>query len=93
MFQEAMNLEKEVKDLDGEIQELFEYQNMQEQRRLNRIAALFLPITLIASFFGMNTFGGEITFKSFLHPINIIIFAGMIIVFIIFSKDIFKRKK
>lgn len=93
MFQAAMNLEKEVKDLDNEIQELFEYQNMQEQRRLNRIATLFLPITLITSFFGMNTFGEKVTVETFLTPFNLIICAAMLFVFILFGKDFLKRKK
>lgn len=93
MFQAAMNLEKEVKDLDGEIQELFEYQNMQEQRRLNRIATLFLPITLITSFFGMNTFGEKGIEGTCSTLINIVVIAIMVFVFFVFSKDIFKRKK
>ncbi len=102
MFQAAMNLEKEVKDLDGEIQELFEYQNMQEQRKLNKIATLFLPITLITSFLGMNTFTfdenkNENKFEIghfFDTPINIVITIITAFVIIIFIKDILcKRKK
>lgn len=93
MFQEAMNLEKEVKDLDGEIQELFEYQNMQEQRKLNLIATLFLPVTLLASFFGMNTFEDGVIGKPLSCIANIVMIAATAIVFIVFFKDIFKRKK
>ena len=91
MFQEAMNLEKEVKDLDGEIQELFEYQNMQEQRKLNLIATLFLPVTLLASFFGMNTL--NVNCKHFNIIVNIVMIVATTIVLIVFFKDIFKRKK
>lgn len=93
MFQEAMNLEKEVKDLDNEIQELFEYQNMQEQRRLNKIASLFLPITLITSFFGMNTFDDGLIPEPLRIPVNIAVILMMIYVFYMFFKDSFKRKK
>ena len=93
MFQEAMNLEKEVKDLDNEIQELFEYQNMQEQRRLNKIASLFLPITLITSFLGMNTFDDGLIPEPLRIPVNIAVILMMIYVFYMFFKDSFKRKK
>jgi len=93
MFQEAMNIEKEVKDLDNEIQELFEYQNMQEQRKLNLIATLFLPVTLIASFFGMNTFENGLIDKPLSIIVNIVMIAATAVVFAIFFKDIFKRKK
>ncbi len=94
-FQEAMNLEKEVKDLDNEIQELFEYQNMEEQQRLNRIASLFLPITLITSFLGMNTFGdGDgLVPEPYRTHANIIVILIMAYVFYKFFNDLYKRKK
>ena len=92
-FQEAMNLEKEVKDLDNEIQELFEYQNLQEQQRLNKIATLFLPITLITGILGMNTFDACGSLSGFFTFINIIVIAGTVGIFIAFFKDFFKRKK
>lgn len=92
-FQEAMNLEKEVKDLDNEIQELFEYQNLQEQERLNKIATLFLPITLITGVLGMNTFDACGSPSGFFTFINIIVIAGTVGTFIAFFKDFFKRKK
>ena len=92
-FQEAMNLEKKVKDLDNEIQELFEYENLQEQQRLNKIATLFLPITLITGILGMNTFDACGTLSKYFLPINIAVTVSTVGVFIAFFKDSFKRKK
>ncbi len=65
MFQQAMNLEKEAKDLDGEMQELFNYLSVKEQTHLGRIADLFLPVTLLAGVLGINTVKGEV-FTEFL---------------------------
>lgn len=55
MFQEAMNLDKNVKDLDGEMREIFSYLSVKEQTSLGKVANLFLPIALITGFFGMNS--------------------------------------
>ena len=52
---------KLYKDLDGEIEELHQYISLMEDRErnkkaslLNDIATLFLPITVITGFWGMN---------------------------------------
>lgn len=51
-FQEAMNIEKDIIDLDREIQELHNYATLIEQKeatdeavKLNRLATVFLPAT------------------------------------------------
>lgn len=55
-FQEVMGIEKDVKDLDDEMEELFHYLDILEQRRLNKTANLYLPIAAAAGFLGINTF-------------------------------------
>ncbi len=57
----SLNMEGYIKDLDGEISELHDYVSLKEERnrsvnaeRLNNIATLFLPITVITGFWGMN---------------------------------------
>ena len=51
-----MSIEKEVKDLDNEMQEINNYLSVQEQTKLAGIANRFLPATLIAGTLGINTF-------------------------------------
>ncbi len=55
LFQKEMNLEKEAKDLDGEMQELFNYLSVKEQTHLGQMANLFLPLTLLIGFFSMHS--------------------------------------
>ena len=58
---DAMNLKEQVEKLDGEIEELYNYVDLREERRINRtmslltwITTIFLPVTVIAGFFSMN---------------------------------------
>jgi len=55
-MQQAMNLQKEMGDLDKEVSELHNYANMVEQGRLSRVANWFLPAGVIVGFLGMNVF-------------------------------------
>lgn len=62
-MQEVMNIPRDIKDLDGEIDELNRFANLLYQEEqvieaqdLTRIAAIFLPSTLFASILGMNMF-------------------------------------
>jgi hypothetical protein len=60
-FQEIMDLKENVKDLDEELNELFNYVKLEESEkqsnethRLSTIAAWFLPASFIASLFGIG---------------------------------------
>ena len=62
LLQEKMKIAEQVKDLDNEIEELYNYANMLEQkeqdRRITRITilgAIFLPATFLVGLFGINT--------------------------------------
>lgn len=109
MLQEKMKLREHVKDLDGEIEELHNYLQMEEQKEQNRevarltiIAATFLPATLVAGVLGMNNlfedFGPETSnnIKALWLNIGFIFLSlmiGLIIANYIFWVRSFKRKK
>jgi hypothetical protein len=80
LLQKQMDIERHVKDLDSEIQELHQFvelqadkvrQKLEEERnniaekqnnelaKLNKLAALILPSSLLLSFLGLNYFGNE----------------------------------
>ena len=59
----AVNLEDQVKKLDEEIEELYNYVSLNEDRRTNRIISLltwittiFLPVTVTTGFFAMTDY-------------------------------------
>ncbi len=54
-----MSIEKDIKDLDHEIQELYNYVSVDEQEKLNKIASWFLPAGIIAGIMGMNAFSED----------------------------------
>ena len=61
MLQKNLKMMEYLKDLDGEIQELFNYISLKEDRAkaekaafLNKVAILFVPISFVTGFFGMN---------------------------------------
>lgn len=61
LLHSCLKMETYIKDLDSEIEELHEYVSLKEDRSrnkkasvLNDIATLFLPLTVITGFFGMN---------------------------------------
>lgn len=61
MLYETMNIEKHVDKLDEEIEELYNYVTLQQDRKSNDkmsvltlIATIALPATFMAGFFGMN---------------------------------------
>lgn len=56
MLQNNMNIRKDAKALDEEMGELFNYTELEEQGVLNKTANLYLPITLLVGFLGINTF-------------------------------------
>lgn len=53
-FQEVMNLEKDVKDLDIEISEFHTYVSIWEQSNLSKVATWFLPASVIAGILCAN---------------------------------------
>ena len=61
MLQKNLKMEDYVKDLDGEIGELHQYVSLMDDRDrnkkatlLNNLATLFLPVSVITGFWGMN---------------------------------------
>lgn len=68
LLQSCLKMETYIKDLDSEIEELHEYVSLKEDRSrnkkasvLNDIATLFLPLTVITGFFGMNMWADVFT--------------------------------
>jgi Mg2+ and Co2+ transporter CorA len=60
-MQKCLKINEYIKDLDSEIEELHRYVSLMEERERNRkisflnaVAIIFLPITAITGFFGMN---------------------------------------
>lgn len=67
----AMNLKEQVEKLDDEIEELYNYVTLREDRRTNRtmslltwITTIFLPVTVVAGFFSMNDSNTHMTSQS-----------------------------
>lgn len=56
ILQKHMELDSDVKELDNEMEEVFQYSEMMEQAKLSRVANLYLPIAAVAGFLGINTF-------------------------------------
>ncbi|WP_373804437.1 hypothetical protein [Bacteroides heparinolyticus] len=63
MFQRNMNIERDVKALDEEMAELFNYLEIDEQGKLNKVANVYLPLALLTGLFGINTFADDGWFK------------------------------
>lgn len=92
---DAMNLKEQVEKLDEEIQELYNYVTLREDRRTNKtmslltwITTIFLPVTVIAGYFSMNDF--EMNDKLAFQSIVMICFVVLVIsiVFAIYKKQI-----
>jgi hypothetical protein len=99
MMQEQFDIKDQIKDLDKEISELHQYYSMlidgkraKNGEILNIIATIFLPATLMASIFGMNTdFGkGSCCFEITFCKEIIIIVLAMVSGYILF-KHIIKK--
>lgn len=96
---DAMNLEKQVEKLDEEIEELYNYVSLREDRRTNRtmslltwITTIFLPVTLITGFFSMGgyAFGGDTKGVHLFVQVVILIVFSLIVITTIFT--IYKKK-
>ncbi|MCX6578820.1 MAG: hypothetical protein NT166_01390 [Candidatus Aminicenantes bacterium] len=64
---QAMQIERDVKELDQEIEELHHYASLQEEKRKNNLlkilsifGSIFLVPAFISGFFGMNVFSNEL---------------------------------
>ena len=105
-LQDVMNIHDDIKDLDGEIEELHTYSNMLEQanetkaaNKLNKVVIWFLPPTLLFGIFGgnfldLNTnliWGGVIDFTTIYWILSIIIASLLISVPILYSKVILNK--
>lgn len=80
MMLKTLNIEHQIKDLDNEIEELHQYVSLLDDRKrnknaekLNMIAAIFLPATLIAGIFGMNSLEKGDIIPSFFGQLAIVI--------------------
>ena len=90
----------QIKDLDDEISELHEYVSLmidqrrnEDGERLNLLATIFLPATLLSGIFGMNSLVGEdFNCHSFLMQSVIIVVATIVSIFL-FRKILKNRKK
>jgi len=72
LLQEKMRIDKNVTDLDKEINELHNYLNIVEESRRNnylevltKLGAAFMIPTFIVGFFGMNMFNSGVEFNEF----------------------------
>lgn len=86
MLHECYKMDDCIKDLDHEFQELHEYVSLNEDRIrnnkatiLNYVATVFLPISIITGFFGMNSWCNVLCKNCGLEWQIITIFAGVLI--------------
>jgi hypothetical protein len=77
-----LNIERDIKDLDREIEELHKFVELEndkirakEMDNLSKLGYIFLPGTLIAGLFGMNTFKGLDNIYGFILSISLIVFS------------------
>lgn len=91
----VLNIERDIKDLDAEIEELHKYVEMQSEKEtannmniLTWIGGVLLPPTIVTSFFGMNYLDGigeylpnALLENKGLTSISIVILSGLIIPF------------
>ena len=95
MLLEQFNTEVLIKDLDEEISELHQYITLKiDQRRsengdwLNKLAAIFLPASLLTGVFGMNPiFGcGALSPEDWGVQLGVIIVSSIILMFFILRR-------
>lgn len=95
MMMEQFLLSEKIKDLDDEIGELNQYVTLIiEQKRsengewLNKLAAYFLPATIMTGIFGMNPFDGRNYWCSMFIQIGLILVLSVILYHILINKKI-----
>ncbi len=70
MLQDSMGIKKYMNDLDREISKLNEYMEHYEESKLTRLAALYLPVSLLAGLLGMNTINESYQWTESFRDIN-----------------------
>lgn len=89
ILQEKMKTKAEVDDLKSEIQELNNFVETSEQSSLNNVANLFLPLSFITGFLGMNMINDDFI-KShqaiFNLLLNLLLFASVYVIFVQYKK-------
>lgn len=76
-FQTILNMDKEIDDLDNEISELHDYVSLlqdskrnEEAAKLNKLAMIFLPATLLFGLLGANLYDGNKEFMPRFFSLN-----------------------
>lgn len=93
LMQKTIDIENHIRSLDAEIEELHQYVSLLDDRtrnrnaeKLNKIAAIFLPATLFAGIFGMNSIDKDgICWHSFITQILFVI-SGSVIAWLLLLK-------
>ncbi len=103
MIQEHMRIERDVKDLNREIDELYQFDSMIASERESKemkihtvLATLFLPAMLISGILGMNIWDKNLQIPKFLfswHPNFAFWTPVMLIYAAYFSYELFFKKK
>ena len=103
MLQKSLRLEEMVKDLDEDIQELYQYHSILEEQEgnrkaqtLNNIMSFFTPASLAAAFFALGSW--KVSWTSYSDPwyirsvgvIGSILFAAIVLL-IVWCKNIKRR--
>jgi hypothetical protein len=105
-FQKAMNIEQDVNDLKTEIGELYNFSMMKKQDEqtksqawLNTLAIVFLPASIVLSFFGIGYIKAESEFVWLGNPgtniwsVIILVTVTFILTILLHKLKIFNRKK
>jgi hypothetical protein len=94
---EILNIPRDIKELDGELEELFKFVDLQNLKRSSKdihvltwIGAVFLPPSIVTGFFGMNTLGSW-EFKDGNYSLYLVVFSALVIPTIFFIKKLFEK--
>ena len=89
MMHKALKMDEAIKDLDEDINELYQYVSMDESTQLNWIMGIFAPASLIAGIWGMNSLCDFCNLGSLIEVSLIILFT--IAIWFIFINRIKKK--
>ncbi len=103
MLYNSANLNKQVEKLDGEIEELYHYVSLVEDKRnskmmshLSLIATIFVPATFVAGVFGMNNkiLGQEAFFERYYNDLDFQLgLVGLSLIFFLIWYIMYNKKK